>query len=213
MMRQLCFIIIYAVLFCQTVCAQTTRFGIQGGLNSANALTFSSSASLLGTSVVRPVISGYAEIEASSLLFLQLGLSYTQKGTEFSVGTFSTAYRFAYLEIPILFKVKFLESAFKPYLLGGVVSAFTLAAGVESVVNGQRLSGDVRSLAGDVDFLLEGGGGIEYQLSPNFSVLVDARYSFGLQNLLKEVGAVGAQNIKLQARDVKILGGLLFCLW
>jgi hypothetical protein len=168
------------------------RLGTGGGINVVDAY-YSPDYSRLGI-----VVGGILELKFSDI-FLQIEPRYIQKG--------QWLVRLDYAEIPILLKWYFTETAFSPvFLLGGSVGIL-LSAKREfedgALPEGEHRITDLRDLYKSFDASLDLGGGFEYRLSPNMSLLVSGRYSYGVYNL-------SAGSDEITSRGIHILIGALF---
>ena len=140
------------------------------------------------------------EISVTNGLFLQPELAYTRKGVRLNMqetgetGTFEMDARtkFDYLSLDMLVKGKFGTDAPQFYVLAGpglayaahgkVPAEFTVTNGTSST---EKETEDIDFKEDEVsrfDFSVLFGGGLEMPLGPGRLVL-DARYSLGLQNL------------------------------
>jgi hypothetical protein len=61
-----------------------------------------------------------------------------------------------------------------------------------------------------IDFTIDFGGGIEFEIQPGTNLLLDARYSLGLANVvdLDTLGVAG----ELKTRGIHIMAGVAFAI-
>jgi len=132
-----------------------------------------------------------AELEFTKMLGAELDLLYVGKGAKFTRTTdqASQTIKLSELEIPILFKAKFLTGNIRPYAFVGPSLGITLSASSVTEIPGQPVqdidlkSNPGGSQVGGMDFSLQFGGGAEYLITPKFGVFMDVRYVLGLSNL------------------------------
>jgi opacity protein-like surface antigen len=140
-----------------------------------------------------------------------------QNGTPLGNATISITRALNEIQIPILFKVKFLDGSVKPYaMLGpniGIVASANDNFNITNIPQGvqlQQSSGDIDQKANTsgLDFGLDIGSGTEIALTKQVALTGDIRYSLGFSNLIKN--AVGTASAK--SRGFQIQFGALFSL-
>jgi opacity protein-like surface antigen len=152
------------------------------------------------SSYVGPVLGGIMEVGLSERLFLRIEPTYIQKGTRRTFYEVSDAYtglplaieapfKLEFLQMPVTLGVQIGEGPLRPYLFAGPNVGYLLTHGY---------SGS--------DIAFDAGIGVEYELSANRSILLEARYSAGLNNLNTE--DPGAP--ELRSRGIQPLLGVLF---
>lgn len=171
-MRNFAMALLMAGVFCATGAqAIGLGFGLQGGVNFANV----SAPSGIATSSVSGLMAGInLELRLSDDIAIQPELMYVQRGIRFTEasGAGATAH-FDALELPVLFKVKFLEGI-RPYVFAGPVAIVNISRGVDINSGGTTVSFNPRS----TDFAADFGAGVE--VGPFFANL---RYSLGVAEL------------------------------
>lgn len=116
----------------------------------------------------------FLDFAGSSVLGLQIGAQYAQKGAELDFGTVAEELTLDYLEIPAVVKLGLPLGVMKPSLLGGVSMGFnTGCEGFSGDCDDEVTSTNFSGLLGaDVAFYL---GGV--------SLWVDGRFHFGLSDI------------------------------
>jgi opacity protein-like surface antigen len=169
------------------------------------------------------------EILFANMFGIQIEPNYAMKGNKFEgqatitdqngvpIGnaTISVTRAVNEIQIPILFKAKFLQGPVRPYtLLGpniGIVSSakdnFTIS-NIPQGVQLQQTSGETDQSAStsSLDFGFDIGGGAEFSLGGKVGLTADIRYSLGFSNLLKNP----AGNASAKSRGFQIQFGALF---
>jgi hypothetical protein len=150
------------------------------------------------SSYVGPAIGGMVQADLSGPVFLRIEPMYIQKGTtiriDYEIASGFTQiierpFKLEFLELPVYLGVQVGNGSLRPYFFAGPDLGYMLTRGYSRV-----------------DFALDLGLGGEYALSPAFSILLDVRYSAGLNNLNSE--DAGAP--ELRSRGVQPLVGVLF---
>ena len=95
-----------------------------------------------------------------------------------------------YLEFPVLLKYSF-GSGVRPHIIFGTAVGFNLSSKVRAEVRGPALSrleveSDVAGLVRDFEYSLEFGGGASYEIDEYIALSVDARYSYGIRNIVRK---------------------------
>lgn len=101
-----------------------------------------------------------------------------------------------YISVPMVLKKKFIPVGIHPYILGGPEFNFLLSA--------KREDEDLKDLFTSEDFVFVVGAGLEFSFLRN-SAYVEARYSYGLNNIFTDPDAEDAKN-----RVSQIFFGVLF---
>lgn len=221
-MKTIMFILIAATVLHSgmNIFAQSSiSLGVRGGLNFAN---------ITGKDLPPEVeksyrtvfgIGGVGEIGLSDLIFLQVEPRYIQKGANFKASetisditiTHSSTGKFNYFEIPVSLKYKIDVGVFKPYLFTGPTVSFLLSAELEEInFEGRKKNEDIKDETKLIEFSMDIGAGVAYEISPTISLTGDIRYTLGLTNNAKSSNPADDRNWK--SRDVKLFVGLLFSL-
>lgn len=160
-------------------------------------------------------VSANAELALGRMFAVALEPGYTQKSVkwELTQGTArATDERtISYLQIPVLFRVKFIEGTVRPYAFAGpnigiVLSSKAKFQGFANIPDGEY---DAKSTTSSIDFGLEFGGGTEFKVSRQVALTGDIRYNLGLSNLDKSPQQQG-QAVSVKTRNFVILFGFLF---
>lgn len=177
-------------------------FGIRTGLNFSSASTkgFGSLSTKVGL-----LLGGSLEIGLSNAIFIQPEIFYIQKGAEekeqLTIVTFK--YKFDYIEMLALLKIKFSTGDFRPYIFGGPNMGLRIMAKAESLA----LVFDLKNRIKNTDVAFDIGIGGEYSLNKKTSLAGDIRYSLGLNNILIE-----PEEGSWKSTGVQIILGLIFSL-
>lgn len=137
------------------------------------------------------LVGAAAELEFARMFAGEVDFIYVSGGAEFTDnrGQGSDKVKISELQIPILFKVKFLPGPIRPYAFAGpVLGIVTSATDVFEETGRQAVETDLKSnpnglQVSSLDFALTFGGGAEYLITRQFGILLDVRYALGLSNL------------------------------
>lgn len=202
------------IVFSADIFAQSIRFGIRGGLNYADASIKSLRQGVDNTPATRVMLGGIAILPISENFDLQFEPMYLQKGTQlnipylFGLAQTINAY-YSYFDIPINVKKEFELGSFNPYIFGGGSLGFLISSKLKSEKAGNVNSEDVSKDIKSTDLALDIGVGLRNELSPNLSLILDIRYSYGLIDISipKSIGAFGTT---WKSNDIKSLIGVVF---
>lgn len=176
-MKRIIVIVFLIMAFAMTASAQESSkyLGIKGGLNMFK---------LYGDDVEDAkslysfAIGGFCACNFNEMFALQPEIYYSVKGTKEETIAGDIDLKLGYIDIPILFKVKFpLEGKnWSPNLYAGPYFAFLLSADVEGF--------DVKDDMKSTDLGLVVGAGFDFMLSEGTRALnLDFRYSIGFTKL------------------------------
>lgn len=191
------------VLLLGNASAQDIRLGLKTG---ANFSTFRGDTDAITQNVSFPRLSrrlsvqlgGFALVEFNEWLLFQSELLYTQKGavlegSSVGVSEVTGTYRFAYLQIPLLLKIRIPTRApVAPVFFVGPSGALNTASGLEvEFRNTSQNASETRTVSyGDVTttFSLGGviGGGLHYRISESRTVMLTLLYNPGLSDIASE---------------------------
>lgn len=169
------------------------------------------------------LIGGSLEFSVSGPISIQVEPMYIQKGVILegsnvqvqtdqqivTVPSYKQTSKVAFIEIPILVKIKLIPIGVKPYLIGGPFIGFNLSA--TQLLEAQGFESqdlDVKDNTSSTDFGVLIGGGIEFPVAPLVSVLIDGRYSLGLTDLDKSADQPGVDS-KAKSRGIQIVAGIM----
>jgi len=179
-----------------TIAAAQVQFGLKAGLNLAN---LSVSPNEDGTSL-KMKANLHAGAMAYVPLFGHFGLQpeviYSGQGTKISAEGTSINYNLNYVSVPVLFKYKDASGFFAE--LGpqiGILVAGKAKSGDQSA--------DIKDQFKSTD--ISGAVGIGYLSSLNLGI--DARYSLGLTNIIKDAEGTTAKNGVIQIGVFYMFGG------
>ena len=206
-----------------TIGLSQTKLGIRGGLNLANVSEdFGGTESfdfeglplqitLSQTSRTTFNLGGFVEYWFSPMFALQLNVLYNQKGFMIEGDLNETiieqgipinvnvkaeeTIKLAYLSFPLLAKVAFGESNFKPYLVAGPELGFLLSAndyaeatsraeaqGIQVGPYTVNQEEDISEFFESFEFALDFGGGLSYSFG-NIEIFADFIYSLGITKI------------------------------
>jgi hypothetical protein len=130
-----------------------------------------------------------AEFKFAKMFYLQPSLHYIMKGTSQTAANETYSTKLNYLEIPLLLKVKFELTEFKPYFVAGPTLGIKLSATSDySGPNGTQ-STDISSNIAGTDFGLNFGLGGEFALNSKTDIFIDFHYQLGLTNINNIAGS------------------------
>jgi hypothetical protein len=153
--------------------ASPISFGVEGGMNFANATTPSDISASSRTGFMGGV---NVEVPITSVFSIAPELLYVQRGSSFvDSGGNSVTSRFDSLELPFLIKAKFGERL-APYVFAGPVGILNISDSVTGQAAGQ--SGSVSYNANTLDLAVDFGVGLD--VGPIFGNL---RYSMDLVDI------------------------------
>lgn len=179
-------------------------FGIKGGVNVAEHSFVDQ-----GVTIDRDAINGFTlgavlEVGLGGNIFLQPEALFIQKGSELDLPSLGEKINLNYLDIPILLKLKLINSnLFNINLLGG--PSFGLALNGEETIGSETI--DI-NFGGDnglkrFDLGIHAGGGVGVNLG-SIGVFGDVRYLFGISDIS------GDNNREIKNQGLNISVGLMF---
>jgi hypothetical protein len=200
--------------------AQSLFIGAQMGGNLASA-NVSSSIKVDVTGNNGVIAGALAEMKLGKGFALRIEPGYVEKGADMVTPTISTTYdhliRLHSVDVPVLLQYNVLDGALTPVVFAGPNFSFInkasdsyaiLKVWNQPIVGGSRTEEDLKDYCQSFDLLMEIGAGMEYALHDNVRFFANARYSYGLTNLVKKdfLGITGTWN----TADVRILAGVKF---
>jgi opacity protein-like surface antigen len=193
-------IVLFGLVFVPRLAgAQVVTLGAHGGVNLSRTDG--------ADSVVRPVAGASLDLLLSPPFALRLEAEYGEKGARVQAtagASGPTDYTLGYLALPINLRYDVLTGRVPVYLFAGT----TLGALLFATATDDGMSTSVRDQIRPIDVTLDLGGGIGYRMSPNFAVMVDVRYSFGLIDDVKSEAALAVDSWK--TRDIKVVFGVTY---
>jgi hypothetical protein len=167
------------------------RPGIQGGMAGT---TYSKNPDVGGSSRVGFIVGFELEYRVSPTFFLQQELRVVQKGFSYDLksGNSVTNYdaRIAYLEVPLLAKVKLLPDAvIQPFFFAGPNLGVNIGSNVDVSSGGVPVTGPaLQVLFHTLDFAIDSGVGAEYHFARRMAGFFELRASIGLVNVSELAG-------------------------
>lgn len=179
-------------------------FGIKGGTNIAE-FSFKDN----GTNINQESINGFTfgavlEIGLGGNIFLQPEAVFIQKGSKVQVLNEDNKVNVNYLDIPVLLKMKIINSnVFNVNLLAG--PSLGLALNGEETMGGQTIDVNFGGENGlkRFDLGINAGGGIAANLG-SIGIFGDVRYLFGVSNISEE------NNREIKNKGLNLSVGLMF---
>jgi hypothetical protein len=149
-------------------------FGIKGGANISNV----NGSGVSGTNSLVGFNAGiFLKLPVASHLAIQPELFYSGQGFKVSSGGITTSEHENYINIPVLLKAHFAGV----FIETGPQVGFLVTA----KANTQGVSFDNKSSFNSADFAWVAGAGVKIPMTP---ISLDARYSFGLSNIINNSG-------------------------
>ena len=223
--RTFVFLSLSIIVLCTISFAQT-NIGIRGGLNIANInedLSGTETYDFEGANLIETLsqssrtafnFGGFIEYWFNPKIALQINVIYNQKGflidgnvkgTIIDQGTviditvdIDETIKLSYISFPILAKVSFGESNFRPYILAGPEFGFLLSANDYAKLTSEAESGGVRvgpfteevdediiEMLESFEFAIDLGGGLSYNFG-KITIFADFIYSLGLTTINTE---------------------------
>lgn len=149
------------------------------------------------------IFGAQAELGFAKMFYIEMEPSYIGKGFSISTPAGTATVTANELQIPVLFKVKFMPGVIRPYAFAGPNIGFVLTS-TETSPSGQDT--DLKSETSSTDFAIDFGGGAEYNVTPKIGITLDIRYSLGLGNL----NSVAGSTTTWHASGFQILAGVMF---
>jgi hypothetical protein len=216
--------LIVLLFFSSTSFAQLPfKIGARVGVNFANA----SYSPDLASGIEKSGVTGFkfgalAELGFIPMLALQIEPMYVQGGSEISGPLFSNGFqlvngkitsKLSYLEIPILLKLKIpIPGAVKPYAFAGPNIMFLLSSKETDEASGYPSEeSDQKDYTSSTNFALDFGAGVGFDIAPLITLIIDARYSLGLSNLLNDKGKqLFNSDQSIKTTGIQIVTGVMF---
>lgn len=195
--------------------------GPKVGMNFASASLDPSSSNSSGRTTV--VFGSAFELMFTRMIGVQVEPGYASKGyavdniqvqTQNGVVAANAAVKYKEIQIPILFKAKFLDGTVKPYAFAGpnlgIVSSAIVTVSPAQGAQFQEQDVDIKSTTSGLDFGIDFGGGAEFSVAKGIALTGDVRYSLGLSNL--DSSQQGQVQTSTKTRGFQILFGALFAI-
>jgi hypothetical protein len=187
------FLAIAMLLFAHTAAAQL-HVGLSGGLvfSEADQSRLYNTRASSTTTFFWGGLLDYSVTRGFSIVFEP---SYVEKGTfarPIAIQGYVPKVSFdqTYLELPVLLKYSF-GGTIRPHIVLGSTVGVNLSSKVRAEVSGPGLGrleveSDVAGLVRDFEYSLEFGGGASYELDEYISLSIEARYSYGISNVVRK---------------------------
>ena len=186
-MKHTFWILILTVLLCSTSNAQV-KIGLMGGMNfsTADQRQFYFSDAEFKTKLV---LGGIVDVRLSRHISLSMEPLYIEKGSErerFLIGNLSpnVSFDMSYFELPVLFKYttgRFL----RPYIVAGPAIGFNLGSDLSAGIGGIEIGVDADRFLRNVELSFDIGAGLSYEADEIITFFVEAKYGFGLNDIVK----------------------------
>ena len=214
-MKRIFFPLFFILFFLSsTVFAQIPfKLGIKGGLNIAN-LSFDPALPSGSDNTTRTGLIAGAMVEFNlvPMFAIQAEPAYIQKGSKITASSTSNEVnlKLAYLEIPVVLKLNIPSPGnIKPYVFAGPNIGFRLSANSETPAGEVDIKDETQS----IDFALDFGAGAGFKIAPLVDLVIDARYSLGLSDILSDTGKQEFENTsgqKIKTTGIQITAGIMF---
>ncbi|MCK4677557.1 MAG: PorT family protein [Bacteroidales bacterium] len=190
--------VIISLWFIHPVAGQTISLGVKGGINFSTISGKQSFENMEITCLQGLNYSIFLEYKLSDNFSLQSGLFYEEKGFKFKSLLFGGGYwgdfRFKYINIPVLIKLK-IGGDIKYYVLAGPSTGYlinsknttTVCSTAEPDLLRIKYSDDVTDDFNKLSLGVMFGGGIQVPLYNNLEMILDARYNMGISKTAKEM--------------------------
>lgn len=151
-----------------------------------------------------------SELGFANKFYIDLQPCYVEKGYGVTgpVGTIS--FLVDEIELPVFFKVKFLDGDIRPYLFAGPNVGFVLTATEKYSFPPQDVANRDFTDKAHLDFAIDIGGGAGFNVTPSMVVTADIRYSFGIANVMNSAQFMESPPVTTKASGVQILVGAMF---
>jgi opacity protein-like surface antigen len=215
--------LILLLFFSSTALAQLPfKIGVRAGVNFANA----SYSPDLTSGIEKSGVTGFkfgalAELGFIPMFALQIEPMYVQGGSEISGPLFNNGFqlvngkitsKITYLEIPILLKLKIPAPGISPYVFAGPNIMFLLSSKETDEPNGYPSEeSDQKDFTSSTNFALDFGAGVGFDIAPLITLIIDARYSLGLSNVLNDKGKqLFNSDQSIKTTGIQIVTGVMF---
>ena len=187
MKKQFLIIFLSALIF-SSISAQV-QIGLMGGLNFSDSdqeqFYFSEA-----RHTTKLMLGAVADFQLSKNFSLRCEPVYIEKGTyrdEVFISGLSSriAFNLSYFEIPLLVKYS-VDGNFSPFIIVGPSVGFNLTSDLSTELAGFDISIGAGDIMKPVEFSFNLGGGINYKLDNLLSIFIEAKYVFGLNDIINK---------------------------
>ncbi len=181
--------------------------GVRGGLGAATLQSgdLDDAGRRLGVA-----IGGFARVDLTRRVGLQPELLFVQKGARIEHEGVERVHKAAYLQLPVLATYAIpVEGPLLPYVAAGPAASLRVGEGLELVLDGtsESISGEDVDLFRRTDAGLVLAGGVGFDVAPDYRLLLDARYDFGLVDVV--TGTFG-ETVSARTSTLVVSLGVLF---
>lgn len=197
-------------------------FGLKGGMNSSKII-FSPAADLTNQDYLKGLSFGAFMNFRLGPISIQPEILYSRRGLEFQLPVITLNYaagseyyenytaKLEYLEIPILLKLEIMPAGpLKVYVFGGPSYGLLLKARLTRTYEGTSETEDIKSDFKNSSLAIVGGLGVDIKVPLLFKVTIDARYHYGLFNILSDTSSLKDITDKARNNGFSIMAGISF---
>lgn len=200
------FFVIFSTLLLISLMASEAQalvtFGVKGGLNFSN-MSFSPSTDIFTNQKYLKNFSGglFMTINLGPIGF-QPEVLYSRRGFEFSgtdpiSGPYQLQILLDYLEIPLLVRLNIIPlGPIKAYVFGGPSYGYLQKAKFKETSQNSPTTEDIKSDFKSSSLAAVGGLGLDLKIPMLFKITLDARYHYGLSNIIQPTSDLGTYKIK-----------------
>jgi len=185
-------------------------FGVKGGLNYSN-LSFSPPADIFTNQKYLKSFSGGAFLTINlGPIGFQPEVLYSRRGFEFSgtdqiSGPYQVQILLDYLEIPLLLRLNIIPlGPIKAYVFGGPSYGYLQKAKFKETSQNSQTTEDIKSDFKSSSVAAVGGLGLDLKIPMLFKITLDARYNYGLSNIIQPTSDLGTYKIKNKGYSVML---------
>ncbi len=124
------------------------------------------------------------------------------------------------IEIPVFFKFELKNKFIRPYFLGGAVIGFNTSSKIKLSAFGLGYSENIDDYTESVEYGLSFGGGLNIPVD-QVTISLEARYTFGLNNVIKtnklrlpsnlfDTDDLELEDVDLKTRSTQVMLGISF---
>jgi hypothetical protein len=206
------------IMFFATEAQALVSFGIKGGINSSKML-FSPAVDFPNQDYLQGYSFGAFLTINIGPLGLQPEVLYSRRGLEFQMPVdpsdpdtlLEAKARLDYIEIPLLVRLNIIPAGpFKAYIFGGPSYGFLQKARLDRTYEGATETQDIKDDFKSSALALVGGLGIDIKIPFLFKVTVDARYHYGLYDILSDTSSLHEMTDKARHSGFSIMAGISF---
>ncbi len=182
--------------------AQGLAIGVRGGVNLADVALDADGAAPSFDSRIGLVAGAFVTLPITSWIELQPEVLYSGKGARLEQEGIESKLVLDYLEVPVLARVS--GNAFgttRYYVVAGPTAGFRMRAKTRTEFSGATEELDISEDVERFDFGIAAGGGLQFG-----SLLVDARYTFGLTDIDKDT----TDSVTIKNRVLSLTAGIRF---